>query len=62
MWELISINAIPKGSDSIPDGTNHYDEESIKPRRWNKALYKTEEWAESVQFWQKYAAIDLINI
>ena len=26
-----------------------------------KALYSTEEWAKSVQFWQKYASLNPVN-
>ena len=57
-WELISINAIPKGLDSIPMGPITMMRNQLNLEGGTKALYRTEEWAESVQFWQKYAAIE----
>ena len=57
-WELISINAIPKGLDSIPMGPITMMRNQLNLEGGTKALYRTEEWAESVHFWQKYAAIE----
>ena len=52
------INAIPKGLDSIPMGPITMMRNQLNLEGGTKALYRTEEWAESVHFWQKYAAIE----
>ena len=57
-WELISINAIPKGLDSIPMGPITMMRNQLNLNGGTKALYQSEEWAESVHFWQKYAAME----
>ena len=57
-WELISINAIPKGLDSIPMGPITMMRNQLNLEGGTKALYRSEEWAESVHFWQKYAAME----
>ena len=57
-WELISINAIPKGLDSIPMGPITMMRNQLNLEGGTKALYQSEEWAKSVHFWQRYAAIE----
>ena len=57
-WELISINAIPQGLDSIPMGPITMMRNQFDLIGGTKAVYASEEWAESVRFWQKYAPLE----
>lgn len=60
-WELISIHAIPKGVNKLPMGPVTMMRNQLELKGGTKANYSSEEWAEAVQFWQKYAAIDNSN-
>ena len=60
-WELISINAIPKGIESMPMGPITMMRNQLELIGGTKAKYSSDEWAESVQFWQKFAPIDPNN-
>ena len=60
-WELISINAIPKGFESMPMGPITMMRNQLELIGGTKAKYSSDEWAESVQFWQKFAPIDPNN-
>ena len=57
-WELISINAIPQGLDSIPMGPITMMRNQLDLIGGTNAQYQSSEWAESVRFWQKYAALE----
>ena len=57
-WELISINAIPKGEKKMPIGPVTMMRNQLDLNGGTKAEYSSEEWANSVRFWQKYAAIE----
>ena len=57
-WELISINAIPKGLESLPMGPVTMMRNQLNLNGGTKAFYNSNEWAESVRFWQKYAPLD----
>jgi len=57
-WELISINALPKGVETMPIGPVTMMRNQLELEGGTKATYTSEEWAKSVQFWQKYAAIE----
>ena len=57
-WELISINAIPQGLDSIPMGPITMMRNQLDLIGGTNAQYQSNEWAESVRFWQKYAALE----
>tara|TARA_B100001758_G_scaffold102186_3_gene87494 strand:- start:1459 stop:2031 length:573 start_codon:yes stop_codon:yes gene_type:complete len=57
-WELISINAIPKGLESLPMGPVTMMRNQLNLNGGTKAFYNSSEWAESVRFWQKYAPLD----
>ena len=61
-WELISINAIPEGVDKMPIGPITMMRNQLNLDGGTQASYTSEEWADSVQFWQKYAAIEPSNI
>lgn len=56
-WELISIHAIPEGVDTFPMGPVTMMRNQLEMSGGTKAHYTSEEWAESVRFWQQYAAI-----
>ena len=60
-WELISINAIPRGIESMPMGPITMMRNQLELIGGTKAKYSSDEWAESVQFWQKFASIDPNN-
>jgi hypothetical protein len=57
-WELISIHAIPEGVDKLPMGAVTMMRNQLELAGGTKAHYSSEEWAEAVRFWQKYAALD----
>ena len=56
-WELISINAIPDGVDDLPMGPVTMMRNQLKFPGGTDAIYSSQEWAKSVYFSQKYAAI-----
>ena len=60
-WELISINAIPKGLEKLPMGPVTMMRNQLDLNGGTKASYTKDEWAESVRFWQKYAALNPKN-
>ena len=57
-WELISINALPKGVESMPMGPITMMRNQLELNGGTKAEYSSDEWAKSVQFWQTYAPIE----
>ena len=57
-WELVSINAIPKGIEKLPLGPITMMRNQLNLKGGTKAKYTSKEWAESIRFWQKYAPID----
>lgn len=57
-WELISIQAIPVGIKNFPMGPVTMMRNQLDLIGGTKASYSSEQWAESVRFWQQYAAID----
>ncbi len=57
-WELISIHAIPNGIDKMPMGPVTMMRNQLNLEGGTKAQYTSEEWAESIKFWSKYAALD----
>ncbi len=56
-WELISFHAIPSGIDYMPMGPVTMMRNQCQLSGGTKAHYSSEEWAESVKFWQKYASL-----
>ena len=56
-WELISIHAIPKGIKKMPMGPVTMMRNQKDLEGGTKAYYTSEEWADSVEFWQKYAPL-----
>ncbi len=57
-WELISINAVPQGVDQLPMGPVTMMRNQMELPGGTAAHYNSDEWAESVRFWQQYAALD----
>ena len=57
-WELISINALPEGVESMPMGPITMMRNQLELNGGTKAEYSSDEWAESVRFWQTYAPIE----
>ena len=57
-WELIAFHALPKGMDRLPMGPITMMRNQLQLTGGTKAEYSTDEWAESVRFWQKYAMLD----
>jgi hypothetical protein len=54
-WELISFHAIPKGIEKMPMGPVTMMRNQLQLPGGTKGIYESEEWAESVYFWQNYA-------
>tara|TARA_Y100001970_G_scaffold85522_1_gene107880 strand:+ start:1992 stop:2549 length:558 start_codon:yes stop_codon:yes gene_type:complete len=54
-WELISFHAIPEGVNKLPMGPVTMMRNQLQLPGGTKGNYSSEEWAESVDFWQKYA-------
>ena len=57
-WELISFHAIPEGIHDMPMGPVTMMRNQLQLTGCTKAYYKSEDWAESVNFWQGYAMLD----
>ena len=57
-WELVSFHAIPAGLDRMPMGPVTMMRNQLGLKGGTKAFYKSDSWAESVRFWQKYAPIE----
>ena len=57
-WELISIQAVPEGVDQLPMGPVTMMRNQLELLGGTKANYSSEQWAEAVRFWQKYAALE----
>ena len=57
-WELISFHAIPEGIHDMPMGPVTMMRNQLHLTGGTKAYYESEDWAESVNFWQGYAMLD----
>ena len=56
-WELIAFYGIPEGIKSLPMGPITMMRNQLCLPGGTKGNYSSEEWAESVAFWQKYALL-----
>jgi hypothetical protein len=56
-WELIAFHAIPEGIKNMPMGPITMMRNQLQLEGGTKGEYSSEEWAESVSFWQKYVAL-----
>ena len=54
-WELISFHGIPKNITKLPMGPITMMRNQLQLKGGTKGKYSSEEWAESVYFWQNYA-------
>ena len=57
-WELISFHSIPEGVVNMPMGPTTMMRNQLQLIGGTKAYYKSEQWAQSVKFWQEYAVLD----
>ena len=53
-WELISFHAIPIGLNELPMGPVTMMRNQLELKGGTKGKYSSDEWAKSVNFWQKY--------
>ena len=53
-WELISFHAIPLDLKDLPMGPVTMMRNQLQLKGGTKGFYKSEEWAKSIEFWQKY--------
>ena len=58
-WELIAFHAIPEGIDKMPMGPITMMRNQLELPGGTKGYYKSKQWAESVNFWQKYATLQI---
>ena len=56
-WELIAFHAIPEGIKTMPTGPITMMRNQLQLKGGTKGNYNSDEWAESVNFWQKYIAL-----
>ena len=56
-WELIAFHAIPSGIDEMPMKPVTMMRNQLELSGGTKAHYSSDEWAQSVNFWQKYAVL-----
>tara|TARA_B100000700_G_C14934618_1_gene803632 strand:- start:249 stop:830 length:582 start_codon:yes stop_codon:yes gene_type:complete len=54
-WELIGFQAVPKGMKDLPMGPVTMMRNQLELPGGTAANYSSEQWAESVNFWQQYA-------
>jgi hypothetical protein len=57
-WELISFHAIPEGIHDMPMGPVTMMRNQLRLTGGTEAYYESDDWAESVNFWQGYAMLD----
>ena len=57
-WELIAFHAIPKFINKMPMGPVTMMRNQLELSGGTKAHYSSGEWAQSVNFWQKYAVLE----
>lgn len=58
-WELISIHALPQGVENMPMGPVSMMRNQLELTGGTRAQYTADEWAESIRFWQRYAAVEI---
>ena len=54
-WELIAFQAIPEEIEEMPMGPITMMRNELQLKGGTKGHYSSEQWAESVEFWQKYS-------
>ncbi|NQU67722.1 MAG: DUF3228 family protein [Candidatus Marinimicrobia bacterium] len=56
-WELIAFNAIPEDIQHMPMGPITMMRNQLELPGGTAAHYSSEQWAESIRFWQQYAML-----
>jgi len=56
-WELIAFQAIPENIKNLPMGPVTMMRNQLELPGGTKATYDSKKWAESVNFWQKFALL-----
>ena len=54
-WELVAFHAIPEGIENLPMKPATMMRNQLQLKGGTKARYSSEQWAESIRFWQKHA-------
>ena len=54
-WELVAFHAIPEGIENLPMKPATMMRNQLELKGGTKARYSSEQWAESVRFWQNHA-------
>ena len=54
-WELIAFQAIPEEIEEMPMGPITMMRNQLQLKGGTKGHYSSEQWAKSVEFWQKYS-------
>ena len=57
-WELISFHALPEGTLDMPMGPITMMRNQLQLPGGTKAYYESNQWAQSVKFWNENAALD----
>ncbi|MAV64523.1 MAG: hypothetical protein CMG00_04950 [Candidatus Marinimicrobia bacterium] len=57
-WDLIAVHSIPKGIKKLPMKPETMMRNQLQLKGGTKGYYSSEEWAESVHFWQKHSTSD----
>ena len=57
-WELIAFHAIPEGIDNLPMKPATMMRNQLELKGGTKAQYSSDQWAESVRFWNQYAFLN----
>ena len=57
-WELISFHAIPEGTLDMPMGPITMMRNQLQLIGGTKAYYESNQWAQSVKFWNENAALE----
>ena len=57
-WELISFHAIPEGTLDMPMGPITMMRNQLQLLGGTKAYYESNQWAQSVKFWNENAALE----
>jgi hypothetical protein len=54
-WELVAFHAIPEGIENLPMKPATMMRNQLELKGGTKARYSSDQWAESIRFWQKHA-------
>ena len=60
-WELISINSVPEGVSHLPIGPVTMMRNQLNLNGGTKGNYSSDDWANSIRFYQKYIVLEPDN-